>query len=98
MNCRTLAAKLKAATASAIVLQASNDLQEARVDICKLFSWAGSQVPRWPQAARRPQAARWAQCTDIDIHFFSGRQTTSSSIRKRFGQILIVSRACDYLN
>ena len=38
-----------------------------------------SQVPRWPQAARRPQAARWAQCTYIDIHFFSGRQKRSSS-------------------
>jgi len=33
-----------------------------------------SHVPRWPQAAR------WAQCTYIDIHFFSGRQKTSSSI------------------
>ena len=26
------------------------------------------QGPRWPHAAR------WAQCTYIDIHFFSGRQ------------------------
>jgi hypothetical protein len=38
------------------------------------FSWAGTKGPRWPQAAR------WAQCTYIDIHFFSGRRRTSSSI------------------
>jgi len=50
-----------------------------------------SQVPRWPQATRQTQAARWAQCTHIDIHFFSGRQKTSSSIT-RFGWILIASR------
>src|SRR5271163_255733 len=49
------------------------------------------QVSRWPQAAR------WAQCTYIDIHFFSGRQRTSSSI-SIFGQILIARRTCDYLN
>jgi hypothetical protein len=49
------------------------------------------QGPRWPQAAR------WAQCTYIDIHFFSGRQKTSSSI-SIFGQILITSSACNYLN
>src|SRR5271169_4684796 len=42
----------------------------------------------------RPQAARWAQCTYIDIHFFSSRQKTSSSIT----QIRPDSNACDYLN
>ena len=45
-------------------------------------------MPRWPQAAR------WAQCTCIDIHFFSGRRKTSLSI-SIFGQILIVRRAID---
>jgi hypothetical protein len=49
------------------------------------------QVPRWPEAAR------WAQCTYIDIHFFSGRQKTSSSI-SILGQILIAGRTCNYLN
>src|SRR5271154_2195277 len=49
------------------------------------------QGPRWPQAAR------WAQCTYMDIHFFSGRQKTSSSI-SNFGQILTAGRTCDYLN
>jgi hypothetical protein len=54
-------------------------------------------MARWPQAARRLQAARWALCTYIDIHFFSGRQKTSSSI-SIFGQVLIANWACDYLN
>jgi hypothetical protein len=26
-----------------------------------------SQVAWWPQAARQPQAARWAECTYIDV-------------------------------
>jgi hypothetical protein len=52
------------------------------------------QLYRDASAGQVPQAAKWAQCTHIDIHFFSGRQKTSSSI-SNFGQILIAGLACD---
>ena len=46
-------------------------------------SYTGTlQLDRY-QGSRWPQAARWAQCTCIDIHFFSGKQKTISSISSR---------------
>src|SRR2546421_4224376 len=55
------------------------------------FSWAGIRG----RGARRRQDGPSVQIEDI--HFFSGRQKTSSSI-SIFGQILNASRACDYLD